>query len=94
MLCVHCDTAISGSFFVAKVFRATACETCRVLLDRLHKCNERLNKPSSLMWSLVGTKKTDDLVAVLRDVESLQMECAAVIAEVERHKADHHTRPN
>jgi hypothetical protein len=73
------------------------CDTCRVLLNRLKDCTDRLKAVTSRMHSLAGTERTDEFADALREAESLRMECRTVRDAVERHKTEHdlkESRPN
>jgi hypothetical protein len=65
------------------------CERCRVLLDRLRVCANRLDEAISRMRGLAGVRRSDEFSAASRDAESLRMECQVMRAEVERHRAEH-----
>jgi hypothetical protein len=67
------------------------CETCRSLLGSLQDVKERLRDATVRMHVLIGTGEHEAFNAALRETQTLQTECAALRAEVERHRAEQHS---
>lgn len=63
--------------------------TCGVLAASLEDVKGRLAIAVSQMRSVTGVGRREAFQAAFRDAQSLRMECELLIAEVERHKAEH-----
>jgi hypothetical protein len=67
------------------------CERCRTLLGSLQDAKERLGDATVRMHVLVGTGEHEAFNAALRETQSLQTQCRALRAELEHHRAQHHS---
>jgi hypothetical protein len=65
------------------------CVRCLALANDLVEVTSRRDEAVLRMRSLVGLQKPEEFAVALRESESLHMECQAIRAELDRHRADH-----
>jgi hypothetical protein len=85
---------LSTAFWVVDcVQRSSAvCETCRILFNSLEDANARFVRAISNVRTLTGHGMQDGFQAALREAECLRIEYEDIQADLERHRADHHSR--
>jgi hypothetical protein len=65
------------------------CETCRLLSESLNDARERYAVAALHMGELAGAGTSDLFNAAQLETQSLHIECEAIKAELQHHKAEH-----
>jgi hypothetical protein len=68
------------------------CETCRILFRSLEDANARFVLAISQIRALTGRGMPEGFQAALRETECLRIEYQDIQAELERHRAEQHSR--
>jgi hypothetical protein len=71
---------------------SSGCEMCRILCNSLEDANARFVRAISHVGTLTGRGMPEGFQAALREAECLRMEYQDLQAELERHRAEHHSR--